>query len=155
MRPAVKSSPTGTSSVLHGRIFRNSRKISSHTALCFYLVPRVFLRLSQMLVVRDSRNATAVNSLEWRPRSERNPRLTQAQSCLESQRDGTVVKVMTIQSVVALRLTPSPANKPGVPLDDSLHPRLLTAVAFATLEFGSGHNAGTRTNSHRYDTPER
>ena len=62
---------------------------------------------------------------------------------------------MTIQSVVALRLTPSLANKPGVPLEDSLHPMLLTDVAFATLEFGSRHKEGTRTNSHRLDTPER
>ena len=96
------------------------------------------------LIATDfSRNATAVNSLGWSSRSERNPRLTQAQSCPESQRDGTVLNVMTIQSAVALRLTPSLANKPGVPLDDSLHPRLLTAVAFATLEFGSQHKAGT------------
>ncbi len=54
---------------------------------------------------------------------------------------------MTMQSAVALRLTPGVANQPGVPLDDSLHPRLFTAVDFATLELGSRPKTGTRTNS--------
>ena len=80
------------------------------------------------------------------------PQVDITQRFPESRSDGTVLNTMTIQSAVALRLTPSPANQPGVPLDDSLHPRLLTAVAFATLELGSRPKKGTQTNSHRWDT---
>ncbi len=81
-----------------------------------------------------SRNATAANSLGWSSRSEWNPRLTEAQSCPESRSDGTVLNTMTIQSAVALRLTPGAANQPGVPLDDSLHPRVRGKAA--TLGYG-------------------
>ncbi len=65
------------------------------------------------------------------------PQVDITQRCPESRSDGKVLNTMAIQSAVALRLTPGPANQPGVPLDDSLHPRLLTAVAFATLEISS------------------